>query len=393
MYTFVEEVIRSIIIKAAETKADLSDIQLVPGKVPYIRGFLSKNFNTVIRPGSSDTTMPAFDVNAFYPVMAIDGARVIEEKDISDFLFSYINDQQSQVLTQERQLSFRMELTKEDGSLLSAFRATAYYQRDKLSLALRILKTNILTPEQLHLHPLLYTNYIANNTGLVIISGPAGAGKTTTAVSLLKYKLLSYKKRGALHLITIESPVEYEISVGPEEGIVEQREVGIDTPDYPTATRDIVRINPNIIFVGEVRDSETAINCLQMATTGHLVLTTFHANSVKEVIARFRSFLKTGEDINMLTNSLVAVTNQRLYTFKTLNGLSVFPVIEAIKGNEATRKLILDNRIEEIPSYMNERNESISSTMSINYIKQLIDKEEEHELIRKPPNPPVSTDF
>jgi len=87
-----------------------------------------------------------------------------------------------------------------------------------------------------------------------MITGSTGSGKTTTAVALLKDKLLHHKNHGVLHLVTIESPIEYEFLVKPTEGIVEQREVGIDTPSYPAATRDVVRINPNIIFVGEVRD-------------------------------------------------------------------------------------------------------------------------------------------
>lgn len=378
----VEEIIKVIVKTLSETHADLSDIQLLPDSVPYIRGFISNKI----------------DVNAFVP-LSLNNNISIKEEELKDFLYSHISDVQSQLLTKERQISFRLEIKNEDGSTLAIFRATAYYQRDKLSLALRFLKTNILTPSELHVHPIVYTNYMKNNAGLIIVSGPVGSGKTTTAVSLLKDKLISSKNRGALHLVTIEAPVEYEINVAPDEGIVEQREVGVDTPDFFTATRDIVRINPNIIFVGEVRDPETAINCIQMATTGHLVLTTFHSDSVKDTIARFRSFLRTKEDISMFANALVAVTNQRLFTFKTLDGFKVFPIMETVKvaatsrGSDAIKPLIIEDRISEIPNYINIENESVTTDACLNYIKKLIDQEEQLEIVRKPPNPPVSTDF
>lgn len=360
-----ELIVRSILKTVYQNNLELSDIQLMPGSIPYIRGFVAPNV----------------DVNAFYPIANVG---ILEEEDLREFLFDYINDEQVRILLQDRQLSFRMELRNSNGELIGAFRTTAYYQREKISLALRILKTKIQTPEELHIPPVV-TNYIRDsNYGLVMITGATGSGKTTTAVSLLKDKLLYHKNRGVLHLVTIESPIEYEIMVNHNEGIVEQREVGIDTPDYAAATRDIVRINPNIIFVGEVRDPVTAVNCLQMASTGHLVVTTFHASTVVEAIARFRSMLPTQEDVSMFSSSLVAVTNQRLSTFKGATTVSVYPVFESLYNRENIRELINTNRLIEINNYMRGDNKCLTQEKSVNYIRQLIDREEENELTRKP---------
>ena len=365
-----ELIVRGILTTIYRNGLDLSDIQLMPDTVPFIRGFVAPNV----------------DVNAFYPISNV-GA--ITEEDIKEFLFEYINDAQATTLLQEKQLSFRMELRDTQNSILGAFRVTAYYQKEKISLALRILKTRIPTPEQLHLPPLVQSYIRNNNYGLVMITGSTGSGKTTTAVALLKDKLLHHKNHGVLHLVTIESPIEYEFLVKPTEGIVEQREVGIDTPSYPAATRDVVRINPNIIFVGEVRDPVTAENCLQMATTGHLVVTTFHASSVVEAIARFRSMLPVKEDVSMFSSSLIAVTNQHLNTFKGTTQSYVFPVVEALYNEESIRELIISDRLIEVKNYMRSSEKCLTAEKSEEYIRQLIDEMEEEELIRKPQPPPI----
>jgi len=169
-----ELIVRSILTTIYRNGLDLSDIQLMPDTVPFIRGFVSPNV----------------DVNAFYPIANVG---VITEEDIKEFLFEYINDTQAATLLQEKQLSFRMELRDTQNNILGAFRVTAYYQKEKISLALRILKTRIPTPEQLHLPPLVQSYIRNNNYGLVMITGSTGSGKTTTAVALLKDKLLHHK--------------------------------------------------------------------------------------------------------------------------------------------------------------------------------------------------------
>ena len=380
-----DKIISAIVTKFVQlikiNNIDMSDFQFTSGFPPYFRGFPVTN---VMNNESYDVTSFHIIPKWRHLINRTDLPPYISNEQIRDFLLTIMNTKQTEIFNTEKQISFRWELTDSDhyGKLLAVFRVTGYYQREKYSVSLRMLKTRIPDPNEIHIHPFLYDMnkpFITADTGLILISGPTGGGKTTTAVSLLKQKLLYHSKvrnKGILHLVTVESPIEYEFVVDPDVAVVDQREVGIDTPDYPTATKDIVRINPNIIFVGEVRDPETAVNCLQIASNGHLVVATFHASSIADTILRYRSFLRNESDESMFANVLHAIINQRIYTHVVSNSKKtiILPVSEAVVVDNAIRELILTDRVQELVNYINIDN-GIRMKDSMEFIRSIINRE------------------
>ena len=297
----------------------------------------------------------ADDPNIFIPISV--KLPPVEEGETKDFLFSFLTDQQREILTMEKQVSFSASIGK------SLFRITGYFQRGYVSVALRRLKEKIPTLKELHFpdEAVDVIDFRKLNYGFFIVSGPTGAGKTTSAVSLLSDKL-SLKK--GLHVVSVESPIEYKFPVSINQSVIEQREVGTDTPSFSQAMKDIVRESPNIIFVGEVRDADTARNCLWLATTGHMVITTFHAASIEETAGRFMSFL-SDRDRGMFANALHGIINQSLYKV----GNNTFPIVESVKNDESIRTIVLKERWEQLREYFNSSN-SFTKKNSLQWIQR-----------------------
>ncbi len=157
------------------------------------------------------------------------------------------------------------------------------------------------------LNPLV--DLVQEPRGLILVTGPAGQGKSTTLRALIQH----VNERAALRIITIEDPIEYVFE--DYLSVFEQREVGIDTESFAAGIRNAMRQDPNVIFVGEIRDRESILASMQAAETGHLVLTTLHADSVPQAIGRIREFYPSTEQHNissLLARNLNAIVCQRL---------------------------------------------------------------------------------
>ena len=152
------------------------------------------------------------------------------------------------------------------------FRVNAYHQRGEVSMVVRYVRSEILPPEKLGL-PDILKSLVMKKEGLLLFVGSTGAGKSTSMASLIQYR----NERHAGHMLTIEDPIEFVFR--HDKSIIGQREVGFDTLSYASAMREAMREAPDVVMVGEVRDTETVEAAMGFADTGHLVITTLHATS------------------------------------------------------------------------------------------------------------------
>ena len=243
----------------------------------------------------------------------------------------------------------RRELFEESGDLdiayshpdLPRFRVNAFRQRGAVSVALRVIPSDIPSFEQLHL-PSGVKRLAGEHRGLVLVTGPTGSGKTTTLASMLDH----INRTRRQHIVTIEDPIEI---LHPDRGcIVNQREVGLDTASFGQALRRVLRQDPDVILIGELRDTETAHTALQAAESGHLVFSTLHTLDAAETLGRMIEFFppeKQQQIRSILAGTLKGVISQRL--LPRAQGGRV-PAVEVMVSNARLRDLIRENRPDEI---------------------------------------------
>lgn len=191
---------------------------------------------------------------------------------------------------------------------IGRFRMNLYFQRGEVSMVVRHIRSNIANPDDLDL-PAVLKELVMRRDGLILFVGSTGSGKSTSMASLIQYR----NERHCGHILTIEDPIEYTFRHG--QSIVGQREVGFDTLSYANAMREAMREAPDMIMVGEARDSATMGAVLGFADTGHLVLSTLHAINVVQALERIL-YLFSSEDKNRvlmdLSLNLRAIVAQRL---------------------------------------------------------------------------------
>lgn len=188
------------------------------------------------------------------------------------------------------------------------YRANFSKQQGEQSFSFRIVPQQRMKLADLQL-PLSLAELCGSLRGLILLTGPTGQGKSTTARAMLQ----EINERHAVRIITVEDPIEYVFEEASAQ--FEQREVGIDTGSFADGIRNAMRQDPNVIFVGEIRDAASIWAAMQAAETGHLVLTTLHADSVAQAVGRIREFYPSSEQNNissLLARNLVAVISQRL---------------------------------------------------------------------------------
>jgi len=223
------------------------------------------------------------------------------------------------------------------------FRVNVYRQRGSISMAARRVLTQIPSFEELHL-PEAFRKIASAQQGLVIVSGVTGSGKSTTLAAMLDH--VNQQRR--CHILTIEDPIEYLLS--DETAFVNQREVGIDTPSFKVALKHMVREDPDVILIGEMRDEETFSAGLPAAETGHLVFGTLHSSTASSTFSRILDFLPSEEHSAVrqsLVYSLRAIICQELLP-SIQEGVERVPATEVLIMNPMLQKLIKeenDNKI------------------------------------------------
>lgn len=252
------------------------------------------------------------------------------------------NDDVMRMLGQAFSRSIYERIEKEhemDLSFLCAqvrYRANFSKQQGKQSCSFRVVPQHLLKLQDLEL-PSTVADLVKEPRGLLIVTGASGQGKSTTVRALLQ----RLNETMALRIITIEDPIEYLFE--EEQCQFEQREVGVDTESFATGIRNAVRQDPEVIFLGEMRDADSIVAAMQAAETGHLVLTTLHADSVPRAIDRIRGFYPAGEQANanaLLARSLNAMVCQRLIPSCAGNRI---PCLEILKRNVGTEDAVARN--------------------------------------------------
>jgi twitching motility protein PilU len=234
---------------------------------------------------------------------------------------------------------------------LGRFRVSAFTQRNAAGMVLRRIEHNIPDADTLHLPPIL-KDLIMEKRGLIIFVGATGTGKSTSLASLIKYR----NQNSSGHIITIEDPMEF---VHPHLGcIVTQREVGVDTESYDVALKNTLRQAPDVILIGEVRTRETMQNAITFAETGHLCLTTLHANNANQAIERILHFFPDEMHRQLLMDlslNLRGMVAQQL--IKRADGTGRYPAIEIFINSPLAKDYIRKGEIHKLKELMRDSRE------------------------------------
>ncbi|MDD4912080.1 MAG: PilT/PilU family type 4a pilus ATPase [Sideroxydans sp.] len=225
------------------------------------------------------------------------------------------------------------------------FRVNIFRQRGSIAIVIRYVRGQVLKVEDLHL-PLILKELIMEKRGLVLMVGATGSGKSTTLASMIQHR----NDAGSGHILTIEDPLEYMFH--HNKCIVNQREIGTDTADYGAALISAMREAPDVLMIGEVRDRETLKHALIFAQTGHLCLSTLHANNSYHALNRIVNFFPYDARNSILSDlsmCLRAVISQRL--IRNTQGVLV-PAVEVLLNSSLIADLIKNDQIEKIREAM-----------------------------------------
>jgi twitching motility protein PilT len=258
------------------------------------------------------------------PPLSVEGTR--------NLLLPLMTPAQSQEL--QRNKSVDLCFSREG---IGRFRANVHFQRGTIAGSVRLLPEKVPTLESLHL-PAALRSLAEARQGLVLVTGPTGCGKSSTLAALVD--LINSHRHD--HVVTIEDPVEFVHS--NRKAIIEQIEVGQDAPDFANSLRAILRQDPDVILVGEMRDAETMATVLTAAETGHLVLSTLHTNDTSQAVSRILDSFPLGNQPQIrqqLSLALLAVVAQQLVPAADTgaNG-GRYPVVEILKATSGVRSLI-----------------------------------------------------
>ncbi len=227
---------------------------------------------------------------------------------------------------------------------IGRFRVSAFHQRGVPSLVFRHVKDNPPTFAELNHDPAIFERLCAEKDGIVLVCGPTGSGKSSTLAAMLDW----INHRHERHIVTLEDPIEFNYE--DDKSIFNQREVGIDTPSFALGMRAVLRQDPDIILVGEMRDRDTFETALGAAETGHLVFGTLHSGSAQQAVQRLFEFFPPEMHHGMrrqIASSLKATITQMLVP--KLEGGGRVPVVEIFAMDAVGRKTIEDGAFEKIP--------------------------------------------
>lgn len=244
------------------------------------------------------------------PMLRVDGKLtpipnipVLTETEVEHLIFSVVDDIQKEILKKDMEVDFSFAFGD-----VARFRANAYHQKGNLGLALRLIPTKIRTLDELGM-PKVVSSFADMPRGLVLVTGPTGSGKSTTLAAIIA----KINAERAEHIITVEDPIEYTHVHG--KSVIEQREVHYDTRSFSAALRSVLREDPDVVLIGEMRDLETIAAAITIAETGHLVLATLHTNNAAQTVDRMIDVFPPHQQQQIrtqLSNILQAVVSQRL---------------------------------------------------------------------------------
>jgi twitching motility protein PilT len=294
---------------------------------------IHKLFRLMPKYGASDLHLKVGST----PVFRISGAlrnlelQPLTAPQVKKLIYDILTDEQARTLEQQGDVDLAYSMDER-----TRFRINVYHQRGNLSIAARLVNATIPSFDDLHL-PAATMERICNfDQGFVIVSGVTGSGKSTTLAGMIEYINTTTR----CHIVTIEDPIEYLYA--DRRSIINQREVGIDVPSFRDALRYVVRQDPDVILLGEMRDTETVQAGLSAAETGHLVFGTLHSSTVSQTFSRILEFFEAGRQRQVRTSlqfNLRAIICQKLLP-SIKPGTRRIPALEIMIVNAPIAKLI-----------------------------------------------------
>jgi twitching motility protein PilT len=284
--------------------------------------------------------------------------------------YSVLTDAQKHKFEEENELDLSFGVKG-----LSRFRGNVFVQRGAVAGVFRVIPYRVLTFEELGLPPIV-SELAAKSRGLILVTGPTGSGKSTTLASIIDYININRRE----HIVTIEDPIEY---LHPHKGcLINQREVGADTKGFKNALKYVLRQDPDVVLVGELRDLETIEAALTLSETGHLCLATLHTNSCVQTINRVVDVFPPYQQTQIraqLSFVLEGVLSQSLIPKMNSGGRALS--LEIMVPNAAIRNLIREDKVHQIYSQMQvgqEKNgmQTMNQSLLSLYQKRIISLEE-----------------
>lgn len=292
------------------------------------------------------------------PIVRIDGSlkpvpntHPLTAKEVEALTFSVMDDVQKNILLKDLEVDFSFAFGD-----LARFRANAYHQKGNMGLALRLIPAKIRTLDDLGM-PKTVANFTEFSRGLVLVTGPTGSGKSTTLAAMID----KINQEKSVHIITIEDPIEY--THGNKKSVIEQREVHYDTRSFSAALRSVLREDPDVVLIGEMRDLETIASAVTIAETGHLVLATLHTNNAAQSIDRMIDVFPPHQQQQIrtqLSNILQAIVSQRLVP--AIGGGRI-AAAEIMVANAAVRNIVREGKTHQLEAVIQTGAEEGMQTM------------------------------
>jgi twitching motility protein PilT len=282
---------------------------------------------------------PAFRIRR--ELIVDESLSVLSAEDMLEYLKAITSEEQQQHLFRTLELDFAYSSPG-----IGRFRVNGYFHLGNISMAFRWVRGKIPNIEGLGL-PQICKDLVMRKDGMVIVTGPTGSGKSTTLAAMLHY----INEREKRNVITIEDPVEFLHT--DNKCTFSQREVGVDTQSFAAALKHVLRQDPDVILVGEMRDLETMGTALTAAETGHLVLTTLHTPSSYEAIDRFVDGFPPHQHTQIrlqLSTTLQGIIYQTL--IPKADGKGLVPAVEVLVATPAIRNLIREGKTHQMPNFM-----------------------------------------
>jgi twitching motility protein PilT len=279
------------------------------------------------------------------PVLRVDGfltslpIEKLSQSDLEDFAGSLMNETQRKQFAESGELDLSYSLPG-----IGRYRVNAFRQRGSIGVVIRLIPYVIPSPESLGL-PSVCVNLTQLHKGLVLVTGPTGSGKSTTLASLIDY----INRTRACHIVTIEDPIEYLHK--HQLSLVSQREIGKDTNSFSSALRAVLRQDPDVILVGEMRDLETIATAVTAAETGHLVFSTLHTNDATQSVDRMIDVFPPHQQQQIrvqLAAVLQGILSQQLFPRADHQGRVA--AIEVMLATPAVRSLIREGKTHQLPT-------------------------------------------
>jgi twitching motility protein PilT len=305
---------------------------------------LNKFFKAIIKLKTSD-----LHLKAGLPAIArvngdlrpLQGGPLTAEQ-IREGIFEVLSEKQKAIYEEKGAVDFAYDVGPRGDA--DRFRVNAFQQRGRMSVAARRVSREIRNFEELHLPPQTMEKISSFNQGMVLLAGITGSGKSTTIAAMIEY----INQRDPVHIVTIEDPIEYLFT--DKKAVINQREIGIDVQDFQDALKYLMREDPDVVLIGEMRDIDTFAAAVHAAETGHLVFGTIHASSAAQTISRILDLFPANERRSVrqaLEFNLKSIICQKLIP-SIREGVPLVPTVEIMISNASTRKLIREERDNEI---------------------------------------------